>query len=36
LKPVNSIQWYREVHSWLDQWTGGQPIMGAGQGAAAK
>jgi dipeptidyl aminopeptidase/acylaminoacyl peptidase len=36
LKPVNSIQWYREVHSWLDQWTGGQPIMGAGQGAASK
>jgi dipeptidyl aminopeptidase/acylaminoacyl peptidase len=29
LKPVNSIQWYREVHRWLDQWTGGQPIMGA-------
>jgi dipeptidyl aminopeptidase/acylaminoacyl peptidase len=20
LKPQNSIQWYREVHSWLDQW----------------
>jgi dipeptidyl aminopeptidase/acylaminoacyl peptidase len=20
LKPNNSIQWYREVHSWLDQW----------------
>jgi dipeptidyl aminopeptidase/acylaminoacyl peptidase len=32
LKPVNSVQWYREVHRWLDQWTGGQPIMGqAGQ-----
>jgi dipeptidyl aminopeptidase/acylaminoacyl peptidase len=30
LKPVNSIQWYREVHRWLDQWTGGQPIMGQG------
>lgn len=28
LKPVNSVQWYREVHRWLDQWTGGQPIMG--------
>ncbi|WP_300975076.1 S9 family peptidase [Sphingomonas sp. LHG3406-1] len=30
LKPVNSIQWYREVHRWLDRWTGGQPIMGGG------
>jgi dipeptidyl aminopeptidase/acylaminoacyl peptidase len=20
LKPQNSIQWYREVHAWLDQW----------------
>jgi dipeptidyl aminopeptidase/acylaminoacyl peptidase len=20
LKPRNSIQWYREVHGWLDQW----------------
>ena len=20
LKPQNSIQWYREVHGWLDQW----------------
>ena len=20
LKPNNSIQWYREVHRWLDQW----------------
>jgi len=20
LKPLNSIQWYREVHRWLDQW----------------
>jgi dipeptidyl aminopeptidase/acylaminoacyl peptidase len=28
LKPVNSVQWYREVHRWLDQWTGGQPTMG--------
>ena len=27
LKPVNSVQWYREVHRWLDQWTGGQPMM---------
>jgi dipeptidyl aminopeptidase/acylaminoacyl peptidase len=27
LKPQNSIQWYREVHGWLDQWLrpGGQP-----------
>jgi dipeptidyl aminopeptidase/acylaminoacyl peptidase len=26
LKPQNSIQWYREVHGWLDQWLrrGGQ------------
>ncbi|HVF83989.1 MAG TPA: S9 family peptidase [Sphingomicrobium sp.] len=22
LKPNNSIQWYSEVHRWLDQWTG--------------
>jgi acylaminoacyl-peptidase len=27
LKPVNSVQWYREVHRWMDQWTGAQPIM---------
>jgi dipeptidyl aminopeptidase/acylaminoacyl peptidase len=25
LKPVNSVQWYREVHRWLDQWTGSEP-----------
>ncbi len=28
LKPQNSIQWYREVHGWLDRWLrpgGGQP-----------
>jgi len=28
LKPRNSIQWYREVHAWLDRWLrpgGGQP-----------
>ena len=31
LKPVNSVQWYSEVHRWLDQWTGGQPTMGASQ-----
>jgi dipeptidyl aminopeptidase/acylaminoacyl peptidase len=31
LKPVNSVQWYREVHRWMDQWTGPQPIMGQGQ-----
>ena len=30
LKPVNSVQWYREVHRWLDQWTG------AGTGAASQ
>ena len=23
LKPQNSIQWYREVHGWLDQWLRG-------------
>jgi dipeptidyl aminopeptidase/acylaminoacyl peptidase len=23
LKPQNSIQWYREVHGWLDQWLHG-------------
>ena len=23
LKPNNSIQWYAEVHRWLDQWTSG-------------
>lgn len=27
LKPVNSVQWYREVHRWLDQWTGAQPAQ---------
>jgi dipeptidyl aminopeptidase/acylaminoacyl peptidase len=26
LKPQNSIQWYREVHAWLDQW-----LRGGGQ-----
>jgi dipeptidyl aminopeptidase/acylaminoacyl peptidase len=29
LKPQNSIQWYREVHGWMDQWL--RP--GVGQGA---
>jgi dipeptidyl aminopeptidase/acylaminoacyl peptidase len=24
LKPVNSVQWYREVHRWMDHWTGAQ------------
>lgn len=24
LKPQNSIQWYREVHGWLDKWTKGK------------
>ncbi|WP_114950752.1 alpha/beta hydrolase family protein [Sphingosinicella terrae] len=28
LKPQNSIQWYREVHGWLDRWLRGE---GAGQ-----
>ncbi len=23
LKPQNSIQWYREVHAWLDRWLRG-------------
>jgi dipeptidyl aminopeptidase/acylaminoacyl peptidase len=23
LKPQNSIQWYREVHGWLDRWLRG-------------
>jgi dipeptidyl aminopeptidase/acylaminoacyl peptidase len=27
LKPVNSVQWYREVHRWLDQWTGAAPAQ---------
>ncbi|HEY5713515.1 MAG TPA: S9 family peptidase [Allosphingosinicella sp.] len=30
LKPQNSIQWYREVHRWLDQWLRG----GAGDAPA--
>jgi dipeptidyl aminopeptidase/acylaminoacyl peptidase len=29
LKPQNSIQWYREVHGWLDQW-----LRGAGPAAS--
>jgi acylaminoacyl-peptidase len=30
LKPQNSIQWYREVHTWLQQHLqpGAAPIMG--------
>jgi len=28
LKPQNSIQWYREVHRWLDQW-----LRSSGQGS---
>ncbi len=32
LKPQNSIQWYREVHGWLDKWLrpGAGPIIGQG------
>jgi dipeptidyl aminopeptidase/acylaminoacyl peptidase len=32
LRPQNSIQWYREVHGWLNRWlrTNGQPIMQSG------
>ena len=31
LKPQNSVQWYREVHSWLDRWLrqGGQTAQGS-------
>ncbi len=31
LKPQNSIQWYREVHGWLDRW-----LKGAGGATAAR
>lgn len=31
LKPQNSIQWYREVHGWLDQW-----LRGAGGDAEGR
>ncbi len=31
LRPQNSIQWYREVHSWLDRW-----LRGAGGDAQAR
>jgi dipeptidyl aminopeptidase/acylaminoacyl peptidase len=31
LKPQNSIQWYREVHGWLERW-----LKGAGGGAAGR
>ncbi len=31
LKPHNSIQWYREVHGWLERW-----LKGAGGQAAAR
>ncbi len=31
LKPQNSIQWYREVHGWLDRW-----LRGAGGDAPAR
>ena len=31
LKPQNSIQWYREVHGWLDTW-----LKGAGGATAAR
>jgi dipeptidyl aminopeptidase/acylaminoacyl peptidase len=31
LKPQNSIQWYREVHGWLDKW-----LKGAGGATAAR
>ena len=31
LKPQNSIQWYREVHRWLDQW-----LRGGGGAAPAR
>ena len=31
LKPQNSIQWYREVHGWLDRW-----LRGAGGDASAR
>ncbi len=27
LKPQNSIQWYREVHAWLDQWLRPQQVQ---------
>ncbi|MDP8913473.1 MAG: S9 family peptidase [Pseudomonadota bacterium] len=31
LKPQNSIQWYREVHGWIDKW-----LKGAGGATAAR
>jgi dipeptidyl aminopeptidase/acylaminoacyl peptidase len=34
LRPQNSIQWYREVHGWLDRWLRGAQD-GEGPGAAA-
>jgi len=27
LKPQNSIQWYSEVHGWMNRWLGAEPIM---------
>jgi dipeptidyl aminopeptidase/acylaminoacyl peptidase len=31
LRPQNSIQWYREVHGWMNRWLrSGQPVMGSG------